>query len=207
MSEGGNQFLVRDTRMPGHFWADNEVYDIFAPQLGAHGFAVYLALCRTAINGTGECRIAMSRIATQLTISKATVHQALGKIVETGLAQLGESGGPRKTALYLLADVKSLTDPTIAQMRLVSVRPPNAQPSSVRPPNAERSPTERNPNAAFAQRTPYKEDKTITRLNTKTEPDFSLTCTNCHKAGAFQFSTGILCGACVGRASSETVQA
>jgi DNA-binding transcriptional regulator GbsR (MarR family) len=113
-----DDFLVRDQRLPGHFWADNEVYDVFGPALRSHGFSVYMALCRNAVNGTGECRISMSKIADQLDIGKATVSEALKTICEIGLARVLEPGGPRTSALYLLADVKSLTDPQMAQLKL-----------------------------------------------------------------------------------------
>lgn len=174
------QFLVRDTRLPGHFWADNEVYDVYGPDLGSHGFAVYMALCRNATNGTGECRIAMSKLGERLSISKSTVHQALARIVELGLARLLEAGGPRTSAVYLLADVKSLCDPDMAQLRLANQRSisERSQPSvllanaSVRPPNDNR--TQR----SISER-PIRKERLTTRLNTQnTKPGFCKSCEN-----------------------------
>jgi len=61
--DDSQEFLVRDHRMPGHFWADNEVFDVFGPQLGEHGFSAYMVQCRHATNGTRECRISTRKLA------------------------------------------------------------------------------------------------------------------------------------------------
>lgn len=169
----GDQFLVRDTRMPGHFWADNEVLDTFGPLLGAHGFAVYMALCRVAINGTGECRISKAALAKKLNISKGGAFNALELIVQLGLAQELSSGDPRNPATYILADVKAKTNHDYAQLRLASVHGMNAEPAnSVHGVNATAHPVTAKAhqvNAAFTPRTPNKEVKTSSRLKTKTQ--------------------------------------
>lgn len=182
-----DEFLVRDTRLPGHFWADNEVYDVYAPKLGGYAFAVYMALCRKAINKSGECAISMSELARDLDIAKSTVHQAVTRIVQLGLAHLLSPGGPRIAAVYVLADVKSLVDPVHAQqLRLmgkptISVRIANEGETTRSPSDQQRSYSERNSETTFAQRTPNKESKTSTRLsNTKPQmcalhPDSGLT--------------------------------
>jgi DNA-binding transcriptional ArsR family regulator len=184
MSE--QQFLVRDTRLPGHFWADNEIYDVFGAQLGAYAFAVYMALCRRAKNYTGECELSMSQLARDLDVSKATIHQSLARILELGLAMRTREGGPRTTAIYVLADVKSLVDPVhAAQLRLnvpsSSVRIANAKPeSSVRVVHGRghiANATGNEANAAVARRTPYKEEKTL-----KTEKTNN-TCKFCNQTG------------------------
>jgi hypothetical protein len=184
MSE--QEFLVRDIRLPGHFWADNEIYDVYGAQLGAYAFAVYMALCRKAKNFTGECELSMSQLARDLDIGKATVHQALSRIIELGLAMRTREGGPRTAAMYVLADVKTLVDPVhAAQLRLnvppSSVRIANANPESLvrvahgrgRIANAAGS----QPNAGVARRTPYKEDKTLKTYNT------NKTCKFCKNSG------------------------
>lgn len=173
MSE--QEFLVRDARLPGHFWADNEIYDVYGAQLGAYGFAVYMALCRKAKNYTGECELSMSQLARDLDVGKATVHQALTRIIELGLAMRTREGGPRTTAMYVLADVKMLVDPIhAAQLRL------NVPPSSVRIANAKPESSVRvahgsgrianepgsQANAAVAMGTPYKEEKTLKTYKT-----------------------------------------
>lgn len=116
MSE--QDFLVRDTRLPGHFWADNEVLDFYGSQLGPHGFAAYMALCRNATNGTGECRISTRRIAKQLGMSAGGAFNALAIVLQLGLARQIDPGGPANPAIYVLADVKALLDPTMAQLKL-----------------------------------------------------------------------------------------
>lgn len=165
-----DEFLVRDIRLPGHFWADNEVYDVFASKLGAYGFAVYMALCRKAKNLSGECELSMRQLARDLDVSSSTIHEALAGIMDLGLAIRTREGGPRKTAIYVLADVKSLVDPVrAAQLRLgvppSSVRIANAKPESsvrvathsVRIANAATNQA----NAAFATRARNKEEKTL----------------------------------------------
>lgn len=168
MNEG--EFLVRDTRLPGHFWADNEVMDIYGPLLGAHGMAVYMALCRQAINGTGECKISTAAIARKLDMSKGGAFNALGLIVKLGLARQLFAGNPRLPAIYILADVKSLTNPEMAQMRLASVHCMNAHPpTSVHQVNSIDHVVNakgHGMNAAFTGRTRNKEDKTSSILKT-----------------------------------------
>jgi hypothetical protein len=100
-------FLVRDTRQAGHFWADNEILDVYGARLGAHGIAVYMAMCRRADNRTGETRLSTARIAELVSMSKGGVFNALSLIVSLGLAhKLIDSNGPIP-AVYVLADVKA----------------------------------------------------------------------------------------------------
>jgi len=198
------EFLVRDTRMPGHFWADNEVMDIYGPLLGAHGMAVYMALCRQAINGTGECKISTAAIARKLDISKGGAFNALTLIMQLGLARQLTAGTPRTPAVYVLADVKSLTNPEMAQMRLASVHTVNAQSSSiVHGVNSRDHQVNANGhgvNAAFTIRTPNKEVKTLSRLKTNktAEP-----CSKCNGKGFYELKghpgRQAYCGCSVGK--------
>jgi hypothetical protein len=159
-----DEFFPRDNRQPRHFWADNEVFDIYGPKLGAHGFAVYMALAKHAMNNSGECRTSMSKIAAQLGMSKGGVFNALAVILQLGLAKKVDEGDNRHCAAYVLADVKALTDPNYAQLRLAgSVHTVNAKESerstgelSVHTVNASVHPV----NPAFTPRTRNKEDKT-----------------------------------------------
>lgn len=138
-------FLVRDTRHPGHFWADNEVLDVYGAELGAHAFAVYMVMARNATNGTGECRVSIRKIAAQLGMSSGGVFNALARLVELGLARMVEPGDRRFPAIYLLADVKAMSVHTVN----TGVHPVN---SSVHPVNS-----------AFTTRTRNKERKTLTK--------------------------------------------
>jgi len=182
-----DKFQVRDVRLPGHFWAENEVYDFFGPKLGAYAFAVYMALCRKAKNFTGECSIAMSQLAKDLNVSKSTIHQALARILELNLVIRTAEGGPRSMATYVLGDVKTLVDPVrAAQLRLAM------SDSSVRVANAKREGNDRvghgsvrgtyasgyRANAAFVQQTRNKERNTSLKLNTEKTHDICSRCSN-----------------------------
>jgi hypothetical protein len=211
------EFFVRDTRLPGHFWADNEVLDIFGPLLGAYGIAVYMTMCRTAINGTGECRISRRRIAKQLDIAVGSAHNALELIVKLSLAKLVQEGTPRTPAIYVLADVKSLCDPKMLQMRLgssvhqvnaearLSVHTVNAAPKSVHQVNPSDhgvNAKSHQVNAGFTTRTRNKEVKTLSRL--KTDKTGGSVCLKCQNRGTIPQRAHpgeeIYCGCSIGQA-------
>lgn len=183
-----DEFFPRDNRQPRHFWADNEIFDIYGSKLGAHGFAVYMALAKHAMNTSGECRTSMSKIAAQLGMSKGGVFNALNIILQLGLAKKIDEGDNRHCAAYVLADVKALTDPTYAQLRLaVSVHTVNVkhdQRSSPEPSvhtvNARVHPM----NAAFTPRTRNKEDKTS--LQDLQDLSSSEACGKCNGKGLWE---------------------
>jgi hypothetical protein len=169
------EFFPRDNRQPRHFWADNEVFDVFGPKLGAYGIAVYMALARSAMNNSGECRTSMRKIANQIGTSPASVFNALSVILQLGLARKTDDGDNRRCATYVLADVKALTDPNHAQLRLSgSVHLINA--GSGERSIGERSVQSVNPsvqsvNPAFNRRTRHKEDKTLQDYKTISKQD------------------------------------
>jgi len=103
------EFFVRDHRAPGHFWADNEVIDVYGPQLGPHGIAVYMAMTRRADNSSGQLRLSNARIAEQIAMSKGGVFNALKLIVTLGLARILVPGSNKTPTVYVLADVKTLS--------------------------------------------------------------------------------------------------
>jgi hypothetical protein len=94
---------VRDTRNPGHFWADNEVVDNYLPQIGAYGFAVYMLLCRHA-RGV-HSKVAVSVMAKELAVSEPTIRKALNTLVKVKLVESNDVEHTAKT--YTLLDVKS----------------------------------------------------------------------------------------------------
>jgi len=110
MSTGAQhaEFMVRDSRQPGHFWADNEVLDVYGPRLGVFAFAVYMVMARRADNSTGQCTLSTRRIAAQLNMSLGMVVNVLRRIVELGLARKVLESEHGKPAVYVLADVKAL---------------------------------------------------------------------------------------------------
>jgi len=133
------EFVVRDHRAPGHFWADNELLDIFGPRLGPHGIAVYMVMARRADNDTGKCKLSTRRIAELVGMSKGGVFNALNLICALGLGRLEVAGTNTTPGTYVLASIKSLV----------------------------RSPDERGVhgvNAAFTGKTPHKDVNTS--LNT-----------------------------------------
>lgn len=162
-----SDFAVRDTRQPGHFWADNEVLDVYGPRLGVYGFAVYMVLARHAQNGSGEARISVRKVAKFMAISHSSVLHALATLIECGLVLLRSEGDRSMPAIYALADVKVLLDPEYKQLRLaeprevVTTRPPVV---STRPQVVAQG------NGVVSTRPRNKERKTFTRLNQKQEP-------------------------------------
>ena len=200
-----DEFFPRDNRQPRHFWADNEVIDQFGAKLGAHGIAVYMALARSAMNNSGECKSSMRKIAGQIGASPASVFNALAVILQLGLARKIDEGDNRRCASYVLADVKALTDPNHAQLRLTaSVHMVNAE-------KPERSIGERSVclenasvhkvNAAFNRRTPIKEDKTS--LQDLQNLSSSEPCKKCKGKGLWELKGHpgrvVYCGCGIGR--------
>lgn len=172
-----DEFFPRNKLHPRFFRADNEIVDVFGPKLKPHAFAVYLVLARFANNNTGECRVPISKIATQLGMSKGGVFNALRRIVGLGLAKKIDSGDNRRCGTYVLADVK----------RLTGVHPVNLE-STQRPPH-ERSvrPVYSNVhlmNAAFIPRTRNKESNTVLQdLQDSSSRD--PICSKCQNSGSY----------------------
>lgn len=83
------EFDVRDEREPGHFWADNEVYDHYGKRIGPTGLAVYMGLCRYSKAGVSWPSI--RRLADDLGIkSEQTVRKALATLKDVGLIRIEE---------------------------------------------------------------------------------------------------------------------
>jgi hypothetical protein len=162
LSKTEDTFLFRSERLPRHFWADNEVIDVFGPQLGCDGFAVYMALCRVSINGTGECSISLNKLASQLGVSKGGVFNALKKLCGVGLIRLLKPGDARNATMYQLADVKSLIDSDHRQLKLSGHNMTTKSAAS----GHGMTSTGHHMTAAVTTRPPNKEDKTSSKLKT-----------------------------------------
>lgn len=180
MSE--QEFLVRDSRQARHFWADNEVVDIFGVQLGAHAFAVYMVLCRHAINHTGEVRISSRKIARQIGMSPQGVLNALDHLGRLGLVRHAQAPTRNEGGLYLLADVKAMLDPDFAQLKLVGrptlgVNPVDTSKSKgVNPVDTGVHTVDARVNPVDSVSTGWtrnKEDKTLSRLKTNKTAELS----------------------------------
>ena len=106
---------IRDERRLGHFWADNEVYDIFVARIGVHAFAVYMALCKY-VNQQAACNPSFEEIARKLAVSRRTVIRAMATLAEHKLVRvehvkITKNGKPFNSSnIYTLLDVKSRPD-------------------------------------------------------------------------------------------------
>jgi len=103
---------IRSERRPGWFWADNAIYDIFAPVVGIHAFAVYIALCRHA-DWQGKAfapKTTLSVLAKQLHVSEPTICKALKTLANHRLITITKrrEGKIALPNLYTLTDVASL---------------------------------------------------------------------------------------------------
>ena len=186
------EFLVRDTRLPGHFWADNEVLDVFGVKLGAHAFAVYMVLCRFAINHTGAVRISSRKIAKLLGISPQGALNAIDRLIRLGLARQFGHRDNAKPGVYYLANVKALLNREYAPKKTDGGLPPNGGVNPVgtsgvvNPIDAsfQRLDSKGHPvDRLSSEWTRNKEDKTSSKLETsKTLDPF---CSKCNNTGSY----------------------
>ncbi|HEX5433538.1 MAG TPA: hypothetical protein VFY05_04820 [Candidatus Angelobacter sp.] len=101
---------VRDSRQPGHCWADNEIIAVYGQQLGPYGVAVYMVFSMVAKNGTGECNITLRQIAKLLDMSPSRVLKSVDTLMELGLvSQTHKSNGDGKPSTYTLMSVDKIT--------------------------------------------------------------------------------------------------
>jgi len=201
------EFLVRDTRLARHFWADNEVVDVYGPQLGAHAFAVYMALCRHATNGSGEVRVSTRKVGRSIGMSAQGVLNALNHLERLGLVRQFEPGDRVKPAMYKLADVKALLDPAYAQLKLAphGVNPVDTSQIGVNPMDTGVNPVDAPVHGMDAVSTGWtrnKEDKTSSRLKTNKTGEF--VCSKCQNKGTHPHKAHpgheIYCGCSIGKA-------
>ncbi len=104
-SSENDNFKVRDTRLPGHFWADNELLWDYGSTIGAYGVAVYMALSLVARDGV--CKTTMRQIGKLLDISPQTVMRSINKLevcnlVRTEKTSKFQEDGP---SVYLLLTI------------------------------------------------------------------------------------------------------
>jgi DNA-binding transcriptional ArsR family regulator len=104
---------VLDGRHAGWFWCYNELLDVYGPELGIDGVAVYVALARVAKNSTGECVITLRQIAEIVGTSPQTAMRALAKLVDKNLVRCEEKGNvnTRKPSIYTLIDMPKSSVP------------------------------------------------------------------------------------------------
>lgn len=75
---------LRDDRVKGWFWAEDKLFDEYAPEIGVYGVAVYCLLCRMS-DGKGVSWPSYSYIAKKLKMSRRTVMRTIEVLVDAGL--------------------------------------------------------------------------------------------------------------------------
>jgi len=80
---------IRDQRICNWYWADNNVYEVYAQRIGLMAFAVYNALCR--YSNSGKCWPSLQTIADKLGTSRRSVMRAITVLEEHRLVVI-ESG-------------------------------------------------------------------------------------------------------------------
>lgn len=124
---------ARTQRAPRHFWADNELVDVYLPQLGVYAFAVYMLLARYARHDTGRCDPSVETIARRLGISAPTVKKAIKTLVQHGLltvAQRTRTYGDKQINLtnsYTLLAVPKAEGATSSAPTTDAIVPPPCQ--------------------------------------------------------------------------------
>lgn len=98
---------IRDTRQRAWGWFNYEVVDVFGPQIGADGIAVYMVLARHA-NQEQASWPAIQTIARKTNLSARQVSRALKKLQDVGLLAAEEQhdeSGRQLTNRYILLPI------------------------------------------------------------------------------------------------------
>lgn len=101
---------VRDDRKLPHYWIENQVYELYAPQIGVYGLAVYNALCYYA-NMKGECFPSIKTIAKHLDCGERNVWTAISKLEAAGLIQRQKryrKDGMQTSNLYIINAMQNM---------------------------------------------------------------------------------------------------
>jgi len=125
------QFQVIDRRKRGYFTVDNIVIDEYGEQLGPHGLAVYMALCRFA-NADQECWPSHATVAKRTGMSRRQVGREIAKLAGLSLIlvtpQYDTESQVHRSNLYTLLEVEgidSVTTPHIDSVTNPIVRQSN----------------------------------------------------------------------------------
>ena len=102
---------LRDQRVAGWYWSQNELIDQVAPRVGVYGIAVYNVLARLSrcdqVSG-----VSAERIATALGCSRAQVFRSLAALETAGALQRRSVSGVESS--YSLVDLKSKNLPPVS---------------------------------------------------------------------------------------------
>jgi replication initiation and membrane attachment protein DnaB len=94
---------IRDRRKPGWFRVDDELIEVYGPEIGVHGIAVYAAICKHA-DSKEESKPGLRRLCAKLKIGREKLLKTLAKLEEVGLISI-EPGDRNSVNVYTLLDV------------------------------------------------------------------------------------------------------
>jgi len=92
---------LRDIRNPGWFWAQNELFDVFLPLIGANGVVVYMAMCRL-LPHRPDGRLSLREIADNSGVSKSAVGRSRADLVALGMIAEKATGTTSRSTFELL---------------------------------------------------------------------------------------------------------
>ena len=99
---------IRDRRHAAWFWMDKALIDVYGPDIGVYGVAMYALLARYADN-KGQAYPSMTTMASLLNISKQSVWRTMNALIAHGLVEktsrLSEHGDA-ETNVYTLLHIE-----------------------------------------------------------------------------------------------------
>lgn len=94
---------IRDRRKPGWFRIDDELIEVYGPEIGVHGIAVYAAICKHA-DKTETSHPGLRLLCEKLKIGRKKLLDTLALLKRVGLIEI-ESGDRVSVNVYTLLDV------------------------------------------------------------------------------------------------------
>lgn len=94
---------IRDRRKAGWFRIDDELIEVYGPEIGVHGIAVYAALCKHA-DKEESSHPGLRLLCEKLKIGRAKLLKTLAKLEAVGLISI-EPGDRNNVNVYTLLDV------------------------------------------------------------------------------------------------------
>lgn len=124
MSHKDNMDL-RNTGDGGWFYAEHELFSVFAPLIGADGVVVYMAMCRliplAAVDQ--DRQVTIRAIEEASTVSRAQAQRKKNEIVALGMVE-EKPGAGRRPSTYKLVSLRQLSLVGIGELkRRISVPP------------------------------------------------------------------------------------
>jgi hypothetical protein len=103
MSREEHKAKIRDRRKPGWFRVDDEIIDVYGPEIGCHGIAVYSALAKHA-DRQEESYPGLRLLCKELKIGRKKLLETLDQLKVLGLIDI-EPGDRKSVNVYTLLDV------------------------------------------------------------------------------------------------------